>query len=83
MTCAIGRRLDKDDFAQGEIGQQLAKTYDVAQFASQHVTTDGSTVEALRRQLCATCRGNVLYECDRAQGWSENCAFLKKNGDWP
>ena len=47
--------------------------------ASLTIQTPGSAVDALRAQLCAVCRGKTLYPCDKAEGWSSQCAFLAAN----
>ena len=47
--------------------------------ASLTVQTPSGTVYALRVQLCAVCRGESLYPCDKAQGWSACCAFVDAN----
>jgi hypothetical protein len=47
--------------------------------ASLTITTPCTTVDALRSQLCAVCRDQNLYHCDKPQGWSLQCTFLHTN----
>lgn len=47
--------------------------------ASLTIQTPASTVHALRAQLCVVCRDKSLYPCDKAEGWSAQCAFVGAN----
>lgn len=47
--------------------------------AALTIQTSGGTVHALRSQLCSVCRDGNLYPCDKAEGWSPNCAFVGAN----
>jgi hypothetical protein len=47
--------------------------------ASLTIQTPAGAVDLLRAQLCAVCRDKSLYPCDKAAGWSTQCAFVGAN----
>lgn len=50
-----------------------------AHVESQHPHTDDRILNELRSMVCSVCRQHRLYECDLPEGWSPNCALIKKN----
>jgi hypothetical protein len=77
LACAMESHF-KSAVVNPDCGEQLRSVYR----AAKRATTTDSGPEALihiRGVLCHSCRGNSLYVCDVDQGWSSNCALIKKN----
>jgi hypothetical protein len=39
----------------------------------------GHLLAFCRSKMCEVCREHLLYTCDVPEGWSPNCAFLKRH----
>jgi hypothetical protein len=47
--------------------------------ASTTVNTNAEELQRFRAEVCAICRRSNLYECNVAEGWSSECAFVFTN----
>lgn len=81
MADAIKNCIGAVDMPKTVIAQELEKVYELANKSSKSVLDASANLESVRRQLCATCRKNTLYDCDVQEGWSTNCAFMRHNAD--
>lgn len=76
QALAMHCRDNPDDL---EVNLQLLDLQDTAEAAIAEEAPATTDLAALRTQLCALCRGNRLYACDVATGWSGNCTFVFAN----
>ena len=81
MTDAIKHCIDAVDMPKTAMVVELEKVYELASKSAKCVLGASENLESVRRQLCATCRKNTLYDCDVQEGWSTNCAFMRHNAD--
>lgn len=65
--------------ANSQHGYQLIGIYKAAKKAAITDQTNAENLSEIKTNLCSLCRGQALYECDVAEGWSAKCAFLKQN----
>jgi hypothetical protein len=47
--------------------------------AATTINTDAGELHRFRTDVCSICRNSNLYECDVAEGWSSECAFVIAN----
>ena len=58
---------------------QLAFIQKAVNEAANTIATTAGDLARHRGHVCSVCRSSRLMDCDVAQGWSENCAFIRAN----
>jgi hypothetical protein len=79
----IARALDihiriKGSSAKSQYGHHIIGVFRAAKRASLNALTGPKELNDIRAGLCYACRGDALYECDVADGWSPQCEFLRQ-----
>lgn len=61
--------------------EDLEQIFREANRAAKSVLAKNNDVEALKAKLCATCRRESLYTCQRntMPSWTYDCALLRAN----
>jgi hypothetical protein len=78
LADAIGKHIKANPNLVRE-NQLLAAIKLSVDAASTTVNTNAAELSRHRAGVCAICRESSLYECDVAQGWSGDCAFVLSN----
>lgn len=78
LASAIDNHLSVNPWSERH-GYLLIDARKRAHSASQVPYPNEKPLNEIRLAVCQVCRQYQLYECDFSVGWSENCAFLKKN----
>jgi hypothetical protein len=68
----------KNSSAKSQRGFQLIDVYKDAKRAAATERTGPQELADIRSSLCCACRGDELYPCDVAEGWSQNCSFVQQ-----
>ena len=71
--CMARKAIDERQKARLELALTLAR------IGSKSVDTGADLVDGVKAELCAVCRSEPLYVCDRGVGWSNDCSLLKAN----
>jgi hypothetical protein len=61
--------------------QRLLGILNEANQGSKSIFTPKQCLHAIRGALCHVCRSEALATCDREEGWSSNCAFVRTHTD--
>jgi hypothetical protein len=64
--------------AQSQYGHHIIGVLRDAKNASVTALTGPKELDDIRAGLCYACRGDALYECDVAYGWSPQCEFIRQ-----
>ncbi len=59
--------------------ERLMLVLNEAEQGSKTVFTHNQRLRDVRRAMCQVCRDERLAVCDRAEGWSPNCAFVRSH----
>jgi hypothetical protein len=78
LADAIGKHRRKHPH-QVDDNELLAVIEKAVDECSHTIATTTDDLRRYRELVCAICRGSKLYECDVAEGWSQNCAFVTAN----
>jgi hypothetical protein len=73
------RRRSVEGGMEDAQSERLAGACKELDFASNLPNSSNAKLKQLRSVVCSECRGNCLYVCDVASGWSDNCALIKNN----
>jgi hypothetical protein len=78
LADAIGKHIkaNPDLVKENQLLSVIKLTVDAA---STTVNTNAGELHRFRADVCAICRNSNLYECDVAEGWSSECAFVFSN----
>lgn len=61
----------------GPQNERLARILNEADQGSKTIFTHNQRLHDVRCAMCKVCRGESLATCDREEGWSPNCAFVR------
>lgn len=80
LANAIHNRLKTDgDLAPRK--QRLVEIFNEANQGSKSIFTHNQRLRDIRSAMCHVCRSESLATCDRQEGWSPNCAFVRTHTD--
>jgi hypothetical protein len=65
--------------AKSQYGHHIVGVFRDAKRASVNALTGPKELDEIRAGLCYACRGDALYECDVAYGWSPQCEFIRQS----
>lgn len=57
--------------------ERLMHILNEADQGSKTIFTHDQRLHNVRCAMCDVCRGGSLANCDREEGWSPNCAFVR------
>lgn len=80
LADAIRNRLKTD----GELAprnQHLVGILNEANQGSKSIFTHNQRLRDIRGAMCHVCRAEDLATCDRHEGWSPNCPFVRTYTD--
>lgn len=71
----------KTEVESGPKNERLMRILNEADQGSKTIFTHNQRLHDVRCSMCNVCRGERLANCDRQEGWSPNCAFVRTHTD--
>lgn len=69
----------KTGVGTGTNNERLMHILNEADQGSKTIFTHNQHLRDVQCAMCNVCRGEHLAKCDRDEGWSPNCAFVRNH----
>jgi hypothetical protein len=63
----------------GDLGQKEVGLIAVKNKIAMELQESERVLDECRAAMCGICRANRMYPCDVSDGWTPNCALLKRH----